>query len=110
MFPASNKKEEPPVKPQSFNDSLNYWVTVYGFSNDDRALILSFFNSTIGTVKMHYFPLLGNWIHLRFSSVLHAKQALNQNNAIINGRIMVGVVKCTETVSFFSLLSLNLSF
>lgn len=79
-------------------DSSDYWVTVFGFTADDRDMIMNVF-SRHGNIVSHNIPRLGNWIHLRYSSVLHAQQALKRDGNIIGDRLMVGVVRCTDKVS-----------
>ncbi|KAI6184579.1 NADAR domain-containing protein [Aphelenchoides bicaudatus] len=76
-------------------DSSDYWVTVYGFAPEDRDIILNVF-SRHGNIVSHNIPRLGNWIHIRYSSVLHAQQALKRDGNVLNDRLMVGVVKCTD--------------
>lgn len=79
------------------SDSADYWVTVFGFSSEDRDMILNMF-SRHGNIVSHNIPRIGNWVHLRYSSVLHAQQALKRDGNIISDRLMVGVIKCTDKV------------
>ncbi|VDO29250.1 unnamed protein product [Onchocerca flexuosa] len=68
-----------------------HWITVFGFSREDATNILKLF-ARHGTVVAHRFPKEGNWMHLRYSSPIHAQQALSRNGQIIDGRLRLGVL------------------
>ncbi|KAI6234063.1 MPPN domain containing protein [Aphelenchoides fujianensis] len=86
----------------------DYWVTVFGFTAEDRDMILNVF-ARHGNVVSHKVPRVGNWVHIRYSSVLHAQQALKRNGNTIADRLMIGVAKCTdrETVEEATMNPLN---
>ncbi|KAI6196478.1 hypothetical protein M3Y94_01114500 [Aphelenchoides besseyi] len=88
----------------------DYWVTVFGFTAEDREMILNVF-SRHGNIVSHKIPRVGNWIHIRYSSILHAQQALKRDGNTIADRLMVGVIKCTdrETVEEKTMNPLNAS-
>jgi len=91
-------------------DPSDFWVTVFGFSAGDKDMVLSLF-SRHGNIVNHNLPRLGNWVHLRYSSTLHAQQALKRNGNIIGDRLKIGVEKCTdkEVVSDTKVNPLNTS-
>lgn len=41
-------------------------------------------------------PQNGNWIHLRYASVLECEKALNYHERIISNNLMVGVTHCKD--------------
>jgi hypothetical protein len=88
----------------SFNapNPSDVWVTVFGFAPGDRNMIVELF-SRHGTIVTQKSPETGNWINLRYSSAVHAYQALKLNGHIIEDRIMIGVVKCTDKMVMVSI-------
>ena len=79
-------------------DAAEFWVTVFGFSSEDRAGILNKFNR-FGNIVNHKVPPTGNWVHLRYSAVEHVNQALQRNGFVLDNRLMIGVKRCTDKVS-----------
>jgi len=72
----------------------DFWVTIFGFPQDQISEILELF-SKHGNIVSQKAPKVGNWVHIRYSSTVHANQALARN-AKIYGGIMIGVVTCTD--------------
>ncbi|KAI3411984.1 hypothetical protein GPALN_002038 [Globodera pallida] len=71
-----------------------YWVTVFGFSTDQLQHILELF-SRHGHIMAQKTSKHGNWVHIRYSSPVHANQALVKNASIFQGQ-MIGVVPCKD--------------
>jgi len=70
-----------------------HWVTVYGFSKDDKSIILQEFQRDGDIVNFGSFHESGrpvNWLHVRFATKESARRALRRNGQNISG-IMVGV-------------------
>ncbi|VDM43560.1 unnamed protein product [Toxocara canis] len=81
--------EQSPVRDN--DDGALYWVTVFGFAAEDASQVLQLF-SRHGTIVAHRFPERGNWVYIRYSSVIHAQQALSRNGRILEGRLRLGVI------------------
>jgi nuclear pore complex protein Nup53 len=78
---------------ETLNDSeAEYWVTVYGFSKDEKAVVLREFQRDGDIVNFGAFHQSGtaNWLHVRFATKESARRALHRNGQNISG-IMVGV-------------------
>nr|CAD2125898.1 unnamed protein product [Meloidogyne enterolobii] len=75
-------------------DGEFHWVTVFGFTPDYRDGVLELF-SRHGDIVAHRATKDGNWVHIRYSSPVHARQALSKNVIIFRGQ-MIGVVPCRE--------------
>lgn len=71
------------------------WVTVFGFPPEQASNILKYF-SRHGEVVAHQIPVRGNWMHLRYSCGIHARQAISRNATVLDGSLRIGVVPCTE--------------
>ncbi|KAK6040860.1 MPPN domain protein [Cooperia oncophora] len=41
-------------------------------------------------------PSRGNWMHIRYSCPIHARQALSRNACLIDSSLRVGVIPCTD--------------
>uniref|UniRef100_A0A915BIC2 Nucleoporin NUP35 n=1 Tax=Parascaris univalens TaxID=6257 RepID=A0A915BIC2_PARUN len=80
--------EQSPVRE---NDGALHWVIVFGFSPEDASRVLQLF-SRHGTVVAHRFAERGNWVYIRYSSIIHAQQALSRNGRIIDGCLRLGVI------------------
>ncbi|XP_068154768.1 nucleoporin Nup35 [Drosophila tropicalis] len=79
-------------KPQS----ADFWVTIYGYSPGASSMILQHF-TVCGTIaEVQHAPQNGNWMHVRFSSRIESDKALNYNQKVIGGNVMVGVTRCTD--------------
>lgn len=74
-----------------------FWVTVFGFPSSATSTILQHF-AQCGTIVDKIFPSQnGNWVHLKYSSRLECDKALNYNEKILAGNIMIGVTQCKDT-------------
>lgn len=91
-FSSAAALRSPPEQPQSSADT---WVTVYGFPPEQAANVLKHF-SRHGEIVSHQVPSRGNWMHIRYSCPVHARQALSRNASLIDASLRVGVVPCTE--------------
>ncbi len=70
-----------------------YWVTVYGFTRDEKAVVLREFQRDGDIVNFGTFSDDGapsNWLHVRFATKESARRAQRRNGQNISG-IMVGV-------------------
>uniref|UniRef100_A0A914MJA3 Nucleoporin NUP35 n=2 Tax=Meloidogyne TaxID=189290 RepID=A0A914MJA3_MELIC len=88
-------------------DGEFHWVTVFGFTPDYRDGVLELF-SRHGDIVAHRATKDGNWVHIRYSSPVHARQALSKNVIIFRGQ-MIGVVPCREKTTIPSKTSGNSS-
>uniref|UniRef100_A0A915MV70 Nucleoporin NUP35 n=1 Tax=Meloidogyne javanica TaxID=6303 RepID=A0A915MV70_MELJA len=75
-------------------DGEFHWVTVFGFTPDYRDDVLELF-SRHGDIMAQRATKDGNWVHIRYSSPVHARQALAKNATLFHGQ-MIGVVPCRE--------------
>ncbi|KAH7729498.1 CBN-NPP-19 protein [Aphelenchoides avenae] len=73
----------------------DYWVTVFGFPPDNFDTVLEIFGRH-GNIVSHKKPPEGNWVHIRYSSVIHAQQALARNAKVTGGKMMLGVIPCSD--------------
>ncbi|CAJ0571743.1 unnamed protein product, partial [Mesorhabditis spiculigera] len=71
------------------------WVTVFGFLPGDNNKIITYFGRH-GDIVDHRIPAQGNWMHLCYSSPVHAAQAISRNGIVMEGHVKVGVVQCTD--------------
>lgn len=94
-----------PIHNLSSNETLSrsnkppfnsFWVTVFGFPPSSVATILSHFAQCGTIVDKIFSPQNGNWMHLRFSSLIECDKALNFNGKILANSLMIGVVQCTD--------------
>lgn len=78
----------------ALNDAeAEHWVTVYGFSKDEKSIVLREFQRDGDIVNFGSFDESGrgvNWLHVRFAAKESARRALRRNGQNISG-IMVGV-------------------
>ena len=75
------------------DSEAEHWVTVYGFSKDEKAVVLREFQRDGDIVNFGAFNDSGisvNWLHVRFATKESARRALRRNGQNISG-IMVGV-------------------
>ena len=75
------------------DSEAEHWVTVYGFSKDEKAIVLREFQRDGDIVNFGAFNDSGisvNWLHVRFATKESARRALRRNGQNISG-IMVGV-------------------
>ena len=78
-------------RPQNGADSERT-VTVYGFPRDQFSTVLRVFRRH---GKIESFELgEGNWVNLRYETAQQAKLALSRDREMIEGSIMIGVVRC----------------
>ncbi|CAI4222167.1 unnamed protein product [Auanema sp. JU1783] len=80
------------ISPDMASDT---WVTVFGFPSDQTTNVLKYF-SRHGEVVSHQIPKKGNWLHIKYSCPIHARQALSRNASVLDGTLRIGVVPCTE--------------
>uniref|UniRef100_A0A1I7XK27 Nucleoporin NUP35 n=1 Tax=Heterorhabditis bacteriophora TaxID=37862 RepID=A0A1I7XK27_HETBA len=98
--PLSNTVDVSNIEGQSIRTSEEIgegqtWVTVFGFPSEQVGKVLKYF-SRHGEIVSHQIPSCGNWMHIRYSCPVHARQALSRNATIMDGSIRIGVVPCTE--------------
>ncbi|KAE9419128.1 hypothetical protein Angca_004216, partial [Angiostrongylus cantonensis] len=74
---------------------VDTWVTVYGFPPEQAGNVLKHF-SRHGEIVSHQIPKRGNWMHIRYSCIVHARQALSRNATLIDSDLRIGVIPCTE--------------
>ncbi|XP_039498727.1 nucleoporin Nup35 isoform X2 [Drosophila santomea] len=74
----------------------DFWVTIFGFPSGASSMVLQHFTVCGTIVDVVHAPQNGNWMHVRFSSRIESDKALNYNQKIIAGNVMVGVARCTE--------------
>ncbi|KAK6751234.1 hypothetical protein RB195_002921 [Necator americanus] len=79
----------------SLQTAADTWVTVYGFPPEQAANVLKYF-SRHGEIVSHQVPSRGNWMHIRYSCPVHARQAISRNASLIGNSLRVGVIPCTE--------------
>lgn len=75
-----------------------HWVTVYGFTRDEKSLVLREFQRDGDIVNFGTFSDVGassNWLHVRFATKESARRAMRRNGQTISG-IMVGVKSLDE--------------
>ncbi|CAI2338178.1 unnamed protein product [Caenorhabditis sp. 36 PRJEB53466] len=76
-------------------DAGETWVTVFGFNPNQVSILLNLF-SRHGEVVSHQAPSKGNFMHIRYSCVTHAQQALSRNGTLLDTETFIGVVPCTN--------------
>ncbi|ULU05933.1 hypothetical protein L3Y34_018094 [Caenorhabditis briggsae] len=76
-------------------DAADTWVTVFGFSPSQVSILLNLF-SRHGEVVSHQAPTRGNFMHIRYSCITHAQQALSRNGTLLDQDTFIGVVQCTN--------------
>ncbi|XGW25234.1 hypothetical protein V3C99_006563 [Haemonchus contortus] len=80
---------------EQLQSSAETWVTVYGFPPEQAANVLKHF-SRHGEIISHQVPNQGNWMHIRYSCPVHARQALCRNASLIDSSLRVGVIPCPD--------------
>jgi len=73
-------------------DSISQWVTVFGFALETRHSVERSMK-LIGDCTFYQAGSGSNWVHVRFTNPIHAREALSKNGTIIDN-IMIGVVPC----------------
>ncbi|KAM7538100.1 hypothetical protein Aperf_G00000062977 [Anoplocephala perfoliata] len=76
-------------------DETDTWVTVFGFDQAHANFVLQHF-SRLGTIDKYIIANGGNWMNIKYSNKIQARCALNQNGRVIDGKIMIGVRRCTD--------------
>ncbi|XP_022234180.1 nucleoporin Nup35 [Drosophila obscura] len=76
--------------------SGDFWVTIFGYVPGSSSMVLQHFTLCGTIVEVSHAPKNGNWMHVRFSSRIESDKALNFNQKVIGGNVMVGVTSCTE--------------
>ncbi|XP_034672172.1 nucleoporin Nup35 [Drosophila subobscura] len=74
----------------------DFWVTIFGYVPGSSSMVLQHFTLCGTIVQVSHAPKNGNWMHVRFSSRIESDKALNFNQKIIGGNVMVGVARCTD--------------
>ncbi|EDW56048.1 nucleoporin Nup35 [Drosophila sechellia] len=72
------------------------WVTIFGFPPGASSMVLQHFTVCGTIVDVVHAPQNGNWMYVRYSSRIESDKALNYNEKVIAGNVMVGVSRCTE--------------
>jgi len=67
----------------------DYWVTVFGFNENQLASVIRQFQQMGEIVEQ--IPGDGNWIHLKYKNSTQAKYALTKDRKIIMPGLMIGV-------------------
>ncbi|RCN48072.1 MPPN domain protein [Ancylostoma caninum] len=80
---------------EASQSAADTWVTVYGFPPEQASNVLKHF-SRHGEIVTHQVPSRGNWMHIRYSCPVHARQALSRNASLIDSSLRIGVIPCTE--------------
>ncbi|CAD6199727.1 unnamed protein product [Caenorhabditis auriculariae] len=93
--PASATVHETPEAFEGADDSAATWVTLFGFSSQQLSAVLRLF-SRHGEIVNHQTPPKGNWMHVRYSCVAHAQQALARNGAPLDSATYIGAIPCTD--------------
>ena len=84
------------TSPSSPQRHSSFWITIFGFPQSALSTILAHF-SQCGTIVDKVFPPQnGNWIHIKFASRLECDKAINYNERIVGGSLMIGVVYCKD--------------
>ncbi|CAL2032962.1 unnamed protein product [Caenorhabditis brenneri] len=76
-------------------NAADTWVTVFGFTPNQISILLNLF-SRHGEVVSHQAPPKGNFMHIRYSCITHAQQALSRNGTLLDQDTLIGVVPCTN--------------
>uniref|UniRef100_A0A1L8DY11 Nucleoporin NUP53 n=1 Tax=Nyssomyia neivai TaxID=330878 RepID=A0A1L8DY11_9DIPT len=74
----------------------DFWITVYGFPPSTLPMILTQFSQCGSIVDKIFPPQSGNWVHLKFTSRLECDRAINFNEKILPGSLMIGVTRCKD--------------
>lgn len=82
--------------PSSASNNPNLWVTVFGFPPTAAQLILSHFSQCGTILDKNFAPQNGNWVHLKYSTVLECDKALNFHEKILGNNIMIAVTSCRD--------------
>uniref|UniRef100_A0A1I7THV4 Nucleoporin NUP35 n=1 Tax=Caenorhabditis tropicalis TaxID=1561998 RepID=A0A1I7THV4_9PELO len=85
--------EETPMEEEA--NAADTWVTVFGFTPSQVSILLNLF-SRHGEVVSHQAPPKGNFMHIRYSCITHAQQALSRNGTLLDQETFIGVVPCTN--------------
>ncbi|XP_055680772.1 nucleoporin Nup35 isoform X1 [Lutzomyia longipalpis] len=74
----------------------DFWITVFGFPPSALSMILTHFSQCGSIVDKVLPPQSGNWVHLKFTSRLECDRAINFNEKILAGTLMIGVTRCKD--------------
>ncbi|XP_002026792.2 nucleoporin Nup35 [Drosophila persimilis] len=74
----------------------DFWVTIFGYVPGNSSMVLQHFTLCGTIMEVSHAPKNGNWMHVRFSSRIESDKALNFNEKVIGGNVMVGVTRCTD--------------
>lgn len=77
-------------------EALARWVTVFGFPASHSSIILSYFQNFGQILHVRHSESGGNWIHFMYMTKLQAEKALGKNGKILEGNIMIGVIRCSD--------------
>ncbi|KAM3180872.1 hypothetical protein ACTXT7_015456 [Hymenolepis weldensis] len=77
------------------DDETSAWVTVFGYDQAQANSVLQHF-SHIGTIEKYVITNGGNWMNIKYANKIQARCALNRNGRVLDGKIMIGVRKCTD--------------
>ncbi|VDO11663.1 unnamed protein product [Rodentolepis nana] len=77
------------------DDETATWVTVFGYDQAQANSVLQHF-SHIGTIEKYVITNGGNWMNIKYANKIQARCALNRNGRVLDGKIMIGVRKCTD--------------
>ncbi|XP_059609416.1 nucleoporin Nup35 isoform X2 [Phlebotomus argentipes] len=80
----------------SLDKQCDFWVTVFGFPPSALSMVLNHFSQCGTIVDKSFPPQAGNWVHLKFTSRLECNRAINFNEKIIAGSLMIGVTQCRD--------------
>ncbi|CAJ0928797.1 unnamed protein product, partial [Mesorhabditis belari] len=92
---ASRSETTPFDNDRAGAEGRDCWVTVFGFSPNEASNIISFFGRH-GEIIQQQFPTHGNWVHLRYSSPVHAAQAVSRNGTLFDAQTRIGVMPCKD--------------
>ncbi|KJE91997.1 hypothetical protein CAOG_003038 [Capsaspora owczarzaki ATCC 30864] len=84
------------IAPAEGDNSLDVWVTVFGFPPTAASLVLSYLEQCGDIVRHMMAPDGGNWMHVRFKSHLQAERAISRNRKVVARSIMLGVAPCED--------------
>jgi len=78
------------------DDSLENWVTIFGFTSSQVQAVLTHFSQYGLITRTKPSASNCNWIHVRYDSSIQANDAMCRNGRLISSNLMVGVIKCSD--------------
>ncbi|KAK3238594.1 hypothetical protein CYMTET_51408 [Cymbomonas tetramitiformis] len=72
------------------------WITVYGFTEQDKPLVLQVFQRCGEITNSVSPPGGGNYMHLEFAQEYHAQMALRRDGCELVNNLMVGVKRVSD--------------